>query len=201
MDCPHFKDSAGGAFQNFCYTARPTMNLRQPLFACVAGFALYVSGCTSMSGPHGLGTRVLLIWKVSPAQKATAQARVNQYFTQVALRQKPRPRHRYVAVQTLDPNPAQRIGYLRSRAAAQAKADAEDSPLGPEWVDPSQLHCVMVFDVETHGSVGDVCYVVSTLPAEGEVDTFNAYGAEFVASSGSSTLPRPNSAPDPSMHP
>jgi hypothetical protein len=125
------------------------MNLRQRLFVCFVSIGFLLSGCASFSGPHGFGQWVLLIWKVTPAQKEDAQKRVNQYFTEVANHRKPRPWRRYVAVQTLDPNPKQQAKYLNSRATAQEKAQSEGKPLGSEWVEPSQLHCIMVFDVVT----------------------------------------------------
>ena len=143
------------------------MNLRHILFVYFASLAMFVSGCASFWGPNGLGERVLLIWKITPAQKEDAQKRANQYFTEVANHQRPRPWRRYVAVQTLDPNPKQQAKYLKSRVTAQEKAQAEGKPLGSEWVEPSQLHCIMVFDVVTQESVGDKCYVVGSLPNDG----------------------------------
>jgi hypothetical protein len=65
----------------------------------------------------------------------------------------------------------------------QKKAESAGESLGPEWVEPSQLHCVMVFDVVTHESVGTNCYVVSSLPKLGDVATFDTFPAEFVATS------------------
>lgn len=164
--------------------SRKDLTVQFTRWACYLVLGWLVSGCAALTGPHGFGQRVLLIWKVTPAQTEAAQTRVNQYFTAVAHHQKPRPKRRYVAVQTLDPNPKQQLKYLQSRAAAQAKAESEDKGLGPEWVEPSQLHCVMVFDLETHEFVGGVCYVVSSMPAEGEVNVFETYAAEFIASSG-----------------
>jgi hypothetical protein len=100
----------------------------------------------------------------------------------VANHQKPRPWRRYVALQTLDPTPKQKEKYLKSRATAQEKAASEGKPLGSEWVDPSQLHCIMVFDVVTHESVGNSCYVVGTIPKVGDVNTYESVPAEFIAS-------------------
>jgi len=159
------------------------MNLRQALSVYFVSFGFFLSGCASF-GPHGLGQLVLLIWKITPAQKEDAQKRANQYFTEVANHRKPRPWRRYIAVQTLDPNPKQQAKYLQSRAAAEEKAQSENKPLGSEWVEPSELHCIMVFDVVTQESVGDKCYVVGTLPKDGEVSTYESFPAEFIASSG-----------------
>jgi hypothetical protein len=160
------------------------MNLRHTLLFFFSGLALFVSGCASFSGPHGLGQLVLLIWKATPAQKEDAQKRVNRYFTEVANHRKPRPWRRYVAVQTLDPTPEQQANYLKSRATAQEKAQSEGKPLGSEWVEPSQLHCIMVFDVVTQEPEGVSCYVVGTLPKVGELNTYETFPAEFIASSG-----------------
>ena len=160
-----------------------SMNLRHFLFVCFAGLPLLAGGCSSFYGPHGFGQLVLVICKVAPAQKVDAQQRVNRYFAKVASHQKPRPRGRYVAVQTLDPILKQKEKYLKDRATAQEKAASEGKPLGSEWVDPSQLHCIMVFDVVTHESVGEKCYVVSTLPKIGDVNTYETVPAEFIASS------------------
>jgi hypothetical protein len=159
------------------------MNLRHFLFVCSAGLLLLTSGCSSFYGPRGLGQLVVLVWKVTPAQTADAQQRANRYFTKVAHHEKPRPRGRYVALQTLDPTPEQKQKYLKTRATAQEKAASEGKPLGSEWVDPSQLHCIMVFDVVTQESVGPSCYVVGTLPKIGDVNTYESVPAEFIASS------------------
>jgi hypothetical protein len=143
----------------------------------------FLSGCSSFFGPHGLGHFVLVVCKVAPTQTEDAQQRANRYFAKVANHEKPRPWTRYVALQTLDPNPKQQEKYLASRTAAKEKADAEGQPLGSEWVEPSQLHCIMVFDVVTHESVAPSCYVVATLPKIGEVNTYETFPAEFIASS------------------
>lgn len=160
------------------------MNLRHILFIYFAGLAMFVSGCASFNGPQGLGQLVLVICKITPAQKEDAKKRANQYFTEVANHRKPRPWHRYVAVQTLDPNSKQQDKYLQSRATAQKKAQSEGKPLGSEWVEPSQLHCIMVFDVVTEESIGEKCYVVGTLPKDGEINTYETFPAEFIATSG-----------------
>ena len=160
------------------------MNLRHTLFIYFASLAIFASGCASFSGPQGLGQLVLVVCKITPAQKADSQKRANQYFTQVANHQKRKPWRRYVAVQTLDPDPKQQAKYLKSRTAAQEKAQSEGKPLGAEWVEPSQLHCIMVFDVVTQESVGEKCYVVGNLPKDGDVNTYETFPAEFIASSG-----------------
>jgi hypothetical protein len=159
------------------------MNFRPFLFAGCASVLLLFNGCASFYGPHGLGQYVLLAWKVTPAQQQDAQQRVNRYFTKVANHQKPRPHRRYVAVQALDPTPEQKQKYVKSRATAQEKAEAQGKQLGSEWVDPSQLHCIMVFDAVTLESVGTKCYVVANVPPIGEVNTYETFPAEFIATS------------------
>ena len=160
------------------------MNLQRTLLILFSGLALFVNGCASFYGPQGLGQWVLVVCKVAPAQKVDAQNRANQYFAAVASHRKPRPLRRYVAIQTLDPNPKQQAKYLESRATAQEKAQSEGKPLGSEWVEPSQLHCIMVFDVVTKEATNEKCYVVGTIPKDGEVNTYETFPAEFIASTG-----------------
>jgi len=107
---------------NCCSTFHPSMNLRHFLFVCFAGLLLLTGGCSSFYGPHGFGQLVLVVCKVAPVQTADAQQRANRYFTKVAHHQKPRPRGRYVALQTLDPIPKQKEKYLKDQATAQEKA-------------------------------------------------------------------------------
>jgi hypothetical protein len=164
-------------------TAHSGMNPRHLLFTCLAGLLLLTGGCSSFYGPHGLGQLVLLVWKITPAQKEDSQQRANRYFAKVAHHEKPRPRGRYVALQTLDPTPEQKQKYLKTRATAQEKAATQGKQLGSEWVDPSQLHCIMVFDVVTHESVAPSCYVVGSLPKIGDINTYETVPAEFIASS------------------
>jgi hypothetical protein len=157
--------------------------MKLSLLAWMTGVVLFVSGCAGWSGPNGLGQHVLVVCKTTPAQQAAAQNLSNQYFSQVASHKKARPARRYVALQTLDPNEKQRAKYEKTRIAAQKKAESRSEPLGSGWVDASQLHCVMVFDVVTHESVGTDCYVVADLPKIGELTTYDTFPAEFVASS------------------
>jgi hypothetical protein len=159
------------------------MNFKLFLSVWMAGVTMFVAGCAGLAGPNGLGQRVLVVCKTTPAQQAAAQKLSNQYFSQVASGKKARPTRRYVAVQTLDPNEKQRDKYVQTRVAAQKKAETSSEPLGAGWPDPSSLHCIMVFDVVTHESVGTNCYVVGTLPTVGELNTYDTFPAEFVATS------------------
>jgi hypothetical protein len=159
------------------------MNFKLFLSVWMAGVTLFAAGCAGLAGPNRLGQRVLVVCKTTPAQQAAAQKLSNQYFSQVASGKKARPTRRYVAVQTLDPNVKQRGKYVQTRAAVQKKAETSGEPLGAGWPDASGLHCIMVFDVVTHESVGTNCYVVGTLPTVGELNTYDTFPAEFVASS------------------
>ena len=159
------------------------MNLKYFLFSLMAGVALFTSGCAGMTGPNGLGQLVLVVCKTTPAQQASGQKLSNNYFSQVASGKKARPVRRYVAVQTLDPNEKQRAKYTQTRATAQQKAESKGESLGTEWTDSTQLHCIMIFDVVTHESVGTSCYVVGALPNMGDVKTYDTFPAEFVATS------------------
>jgi hypothetical protein len=159
------------------------MKMKLSLLAWMAGVALFVGGCAGWGGPNHLGQHVLVVCKTTPAQQAAAQNLSNQYFSQVASGKKARPGRRYVALQTLDPNEKQRAKYEKTRIAAQKKAESEGEPLGSGWADASQLHCIMVFDVVTHESVGTDCYVVAGLPKIGDFSTYDTFPAEFVATS------------------
>jgi hypothetical protein len=98
------------------------------------------------------------------------------------LRQLSKPPLRTYRTNTF-PNAKQRGKYLKTREAAQKTAESKGEPLGSGWADASQLHCVMVFDVATHESVGTDCYVVAELPKVGDIFTYDTYPAEFVATS------------------
>jgi hypothetical protein len=159
------------------------LDLRLSLFSVMGAFSLFLSGCAGLTGPNGLGQRVLVVCKSTPAQQAEAQKVSNEYFTQLASGKKARPARRYIAVQTLDPNEKQRAKYVQTEAAAKKKAESNGAPMGSKWPDPSQLHCIIVFDVVTHEAVGTDCYVVGSVPTSGEINTYDIFPAEFVASS------------------
>jgi hypothetical protein len=146
---------------------------------------LHFFSVDAQGGPArtGLGQLVLVVCKTTPAQQAEAQKVSNEYFSQVASGKKARPGRRYVAMQTLDPNEKQRGKYVQARTVAQEKAESNGKSIGSEWPDPANLHCVMVFDVVTHEAVGTNCYVVGSGPAIGDVETYDTFPAEFVASS------------------
>jgi hypothetical protein len=113
----------------------------------------------------------------------TFQQSLVGFIAGVASGKKARLPRRYIAVQTLNPNKEQEAKYAKAKEAAGKKAESNGQALGPEWVDPSQLQSVMVFDVVTHESVGTDCYVVASFPKLGETTTFDTFPAEFVATS------------------
>jgi hypothetical protein len=170
-------------FQKSFTTSGRIMKTKFSLFALFAALAVFSNGCAGWVGPNGLGQRVLVACKISPDQQAAANKVSNEYFSQVASGKKARPSRRYVAVQTLDPNPKQQAKYVQAKAAAQKKAESNGQSLGADWVEPSHLHCIMIFDVVTHESVGTNCYVVASLPDLGAVNSYDTFPAEFVASS------------------
>jgi hypothetical protein len=166
-----------------CRAGQRSTSFQRSLVGLITAFALFVAGCAALYGPSGFGHYVLVVCKIAPDQVAVGQKRAKEYFSQVASGKKPRPSRRYIAVQTLDPNRKQQAKYVQAKEAARAKAESAGKSLGPEWTDPSQLHCIMCFDVVTHEAVGTNCYVVSTLPPLGETTTFDTWPAEFVANS------------------
>jgi hypothetical protein len=158
------------------------MKLQSTLLTCFATVTLFVSGCASSNEHPDWAYRVLLICRdVSQPQQQTAQQRAKNYLAAAASHQKPMLKERYVAVQTLDPTPNQKANYLKFRAAAEQKATTEGKPQDPAWVDPSQLHCLMVFDTEAQQFVGSGCYVVGSLPAVGQIAPFETVNAEYIA--------------------
>src|SRR5262249_36375825 len=91
-------------------------------------------------------------------------------------------KHCYIAVRTLEANEKQRAAYVKKREAEKKWDEGEHFLLSPDWVEPDSLHCVMVFDTESKQFVGSGCYVVGRLPAEGAVEKFETYNAEYVSS-------------------
>lgn len=141
--------------------------------------ALLFAGCAM---PRLFTQAYLIICKFSPAQQAAAEKEVQRYTKAVQKRERPPAKHRYIAVRTLDPNEKQRAAYVKKREAEKKWDEGEHLLLSPDWVEPDRLHCVMVFDTESKQFVGSGCYVVGQLPAEGEVEKFETYNAEYVSS-------------------
>lgn len=145
----------------------------------IALAAISFSGCTTSEFLHRV---YLIICKISPEQQAAAEKEVQRYTEAVQKGKRPPAKHRYIAVRTLDPNAKQRATYLKKREAEKKWNESEHFLLSPEWVEPERLHCVMVFDTDSKQFVGSGCYVVSELPAEGQVAKFESYTAEYVSS-------------------
>jgi hypothetical protein len=149
-----------------------------PVFIFIVLAAISFSGCIT----PGFYRRVyLMIWKISPEQQAVAEKEVQRYNQAVEQRKRPPAKHRYIAVHTLGPNQKQRQSYLKKREAEQEYDDAHHFVLSPDWVEPDQLQCLMVFDTELKEFVGLGCYVVAHLPAEGAVAQYETYSAEYVS--------------------
>ena len=141
--------------------------------------ALLLSGCAM---PGLVRQAYLIICKFSPEQQAAAEQEVQRYTEAVQKKKRPPAKHRYIAVRTLDPNEKQRAAYVKKREAEKKWDEGEQFLLSPDWVEPDRLHCVMVFDTESKQFVGSGCYVVGQLPAEGAVEKFETYNAEYVSS-------------------
>jgi Tn3 transposase DDE domain-containing protein len=58
------------------------------------------------------------------------------------------------------------------------------STAGPEWVEPTKIHCLMVFDTQSNQFVGSGCYVVAALPAAEQLVKLETVTAEFVGGTG-----------------
>jgi hypothetical protein len=142
--------------------------------------AAILCGCTNFPQSGVLHNLYLIICKPTPEQQATAQQRVQQYLAAAQKGRQPAPKHRYIAVQTLDPSLKQKLVYVTKKTKAQMAAEASGEKLAPKWVETEQLHCLMVYDTESKQSVGTGCYVVGSLPAPGTLGQFESVTAEFV---------------------
>jgi len=137
-------------------------------------------GCTNLEQPGVLHNLYLIICKPTPEQQGTAQKRVQDYLTSVQSGRQPAPKHRYIAIQTLDPTVKQKLTYVTKKTKAQMAAEANGEKLPAAWVETEKLHCLMVFDTESKQSVGTGCYVVGSLPAPGTLGQFESVTAELV---------------------
>ena len=109
---------------------------------------------------------------------------MRRYSDAVKEGKRERPKARYIAVQTLDPDSSQRKSYAEQRESRRKIEEAQGQALAPEWVEPNQIHCLMVFDTQSKEFVGSGCYVVAALPDAGQVVQFEAVTAEFVGGTG-----------------
>jgi hypothetical protein len=103
-------------------------------------------------------------------QVATAKKRANDYLVAVQKGRRRAATHRYIAVETLKPTKKQLADYLKKRAGSTQSMN----------VNPNQLRCMMVFDVQSKQFVGSGCYVVESLPSVGTVAKFDTFSAEYV---------------------
>jgi hypothetical protein len=153
---------------------------RKSFAVSIALAALLFSGCETLSN-YGFVNRIYLaIYKFSPQQKRAAETQVQKYGEAVKRGKRAPAKNRYIAVQTLDPNPQQLEAYSKEREAKKKVAEAQGKSLQPEWVEPNKLHCLMVFDTQSKEFVGSDCYAVAALPPSGQVAHFEGITAEFV---------------------
>ena len=114
----------------------------------------------------------------TPEQAATAKKRVNDYLVAVQKGRRRTAARRYIAVETLRPTKKQLADYQKKRA--EARSTAGGTQLSNRWVEPGQLRCMMVFDVQSKQFVGSGCYVIPSLPPAGTVAKFDTLSAEYV---------------------
>jgi hypothetical protein len=116
----------------------------------------------------------------TPEQLTTAQKGVEKYLLAVKKHRKHAPTRRYVSVETLRPTKKQVDEYTNHREKVKSKGGSDASKLTEHQVDPSQLHCLMVFDTQTKQFAGSGCYLVSNEPSIGQVTRFQTASAEFI---------------------
>jgi hypothetical protein len=100
-------------------------------------------------------------------QRAGAKLEAESYLLAGHTRHKHASTHRYISVETLRPTNQQLDDYTRKLPPGR-------------HVDPTKLHCLMVFDTQTKEFVGSHCYIVGSEPPAGEVGQFEGISAEFV---------------------
>jgi hypothetical protein len=144
--------------------------------------AAILCGCADLEQSGVLHNLYLIICKPTPEQQGTAQNQVQHYLAAVQKGSQPAPKHRYIAVQTLDPTLKQKLVYVTKKTKAQMAAEKNGERLPESWVGTEQLHCLMVFDTKSEQFVGTGCYVVGSLPAPGTLAQFESVTAEFVGS-------------------
>jgi hypothetical protein len=142
--------------------------------------AAILCGCTDLEQSNVLHNLYLIICKPTPEQKDTAQQGVQHYLASVQQGHQPAAKHRYIAVQTLNPTVKQKLTYVTKKTKAQMAAEASGEKLPSSWVETEELHCLMVFDTKSEQFVGTGCYVVGSLPAPGTLAQFESVTAEFV---------------------
>jgi hypothetical protein len=137
-------------------------------------------GCTGSGHGSSPSRTYLVICEGSSAQQAASQDQIERLMAAVRSGTRYGPTHRYIALLTLNPNQTQVDAYLRRRAETEAAEAAQRRKLSRNWVDPSRLRCLMVWDTESKTFVNRNCYLVGSLPAVGSATTFDDVTAEFV---------------------
>jgi hypothetical protein len=138
-------------------------------------------GCSSIRQANVLHNLYLIICKPTPEQQAVAQTNVQKALSPSKKAGRPIPKSRYIAVQTLDPVVKQKLTYVSKKTKAAIEAEQNGQKLPASWVDTDQLRCLMVFDTQSKEFVGTGCYVVGSLPDDGQLVEFESVTAEFVS--------------------
>ena len=154
-------------------------------FAVSIIVTLLLCGCSNLQQSPVLHNLYLIICKPTPAQQAVAQDNVRKYLTHSSKPGQPPLKSRYIAVQTLNPVVKQKLTYVSKKTKAEIEAKNNGQKLPSSWVDTDQLRCVMVFDTESKQFVGSGCYVVGSLPQDGQLVEFESVTAEFVSAGAS----------------
>jgi hypothetical protein len=145
---------------------------------------LLLSGCETLLDYGSIHEAYLGIYKINPQQQRAAQMQVRRYSGAVKRGKRAPAKSRYIAVQTLDPDPSQREHYAKQRESQRKIDEAQGRALAPEWVEPTKIHCLMVFDTQSKQFVGSGCYVVAALPAAEQLVKLETVTAEFVGGTG-----------------
>jgi hypothetical protein len=145
---------------------------------------LLFSGCEALLDYQSIHKDYLAVYRATPQQRRIAEMRVRRYSDAVQRGKHARAKSRYIAVQTLDPDASQRKSYAQRRESVRKIAEEQGRALAPAWVEPNEIHCLMVFDTQSREFVGSDCYVVAALPGAGRLAQFEAVTAEFVGKTG-----------------
>lgn len=143
--------------------------------------ALAMYGCSSIQQSRVLHNLYLIICKPTPEQQTVAQKNVQNVLSPSKKASRPILKNRYIAVQTLNPVVKQKLTYVSKKTKASIEAEKNGQKLPASWVDTDQLRCLMVFDTESKHFVGSGCYVVGSLPDDGQLVEFESVTAEFVS--------------------
>ena len=157
-----------------------TLALALALAPTLSLFALCpVSADAGLFGNRGPASAYLAISESSAAQQSDVQAQMQRLNAALQAGTRHGPNLRYIALPTLNPTKAQIEAYLERRGEAEAAAAARRRKLARTWVDPSRLHCLMVWDLQSNSLVTRNCYLVGSLPDIGTASKFEDVTAEF----------------------